>query len=51
MKPITQRRWTRLTPWTIATGEHGETLIPILTFNSADDAEQAVREHNAEVSA
>jgi hypothetical protein len=43
---ITERAWTRITPWDVATSPLTGDIIPVLTFQHAEDAAYAVREHN-----
>ena len=43
---ITERAWTRITPWNVVTSPLTGDIVPILSFQSQEDAARAVREHN-----
>lgn len=46
---LTQRLWTRVSPWRVTTSPLDGAMIEILTFNCADDAEAAVFAQNTRV--
>lgn len=53
MKPVTERLWTLLTPWTVSVSpleDPGERILDVLEFTDSRDALRAVYEHNLEVS-
>ena len=46
---ITERVWTRVTPWDVSTSPVDGEMIPVLTFAVQDDARRAVQNHNVGV--
>lgn len=50
MKPITERRWTLLSPWKLAVSPLDDPAMPdVLEFEHSEDATRAVEEHNRDL--
>lgn len=46
-KSITEKLWTRLTPWTVAVSPLEDDSMPeVLEFMYSNDAERCVTDHN-----
>jgi hypothetical protein len=47
--PVSQRLWTLLSPWEVATSPFDGDIVPVATFARAEDAMECVGDHNREV--